>query len=65
MTLAAVLVAYTAAVRIIAPPAGIKDAREWKRNGATAADVQAAIEAAPIRKLRVSIRRKAGGRHGR
>ena len=41
-------------------PAGIKDAREWKRSGATAADVLAAIDAAPVRKLRVSVCRKAG-----
>lgn len=58
---AAVLVAYCAAVRIIAPPVGIKDAREWKRRGATAADVAAVIDAAPIRRL--TIERKAG--HGR
>ena len=31
----------------------MKDAREWKRSGATAADVQAAIDAAPVRKLAV------------
>jgi hypothetical protein len=59
-SLAAVLVAYAAAVRIITPPPGIKDAREWKRSGAIAADVQAAIDAAPVRKLRVSVRRRAG-----
>ena len=66
-SLAALLVAYSAAVRIIAPPSGVKDAREWKRCGATAADVQAAIDAAPMRKLAVStrIRRKAGSNHGR
>jgi hypothetical protein len=65
-TLAAVLAAYSQSVRIVMPPSGIKDAREWKRRGATAADVQAAIDAAPVRKLAVSttIRRKAG-RHGR
>ncbi len=56
--LAAVLMAYCPAVRIIAPPVGIKDAREWKRRGATAADVTAAIDAAPVRKL--EIRAKAG-----
>ena len=62
--LAAVLLAYSPAVRIVTPPAGIKDAREWKRSGATAADVLAAIDAAPVRKLRVSVCRKAG-HHGR
>jgi hypothetical protein len=66
-TLAAVLVAYSQSVRIIAPPSGIKDAREWKRSGATAADVQAVIDAAPVRKLAVLARtqRKAGVHHGR
>ena len=62
--LAAVLLAYCPAVRIITPPAGAKDARAWKRAGATAADVQAVIDAAPVRRLAVktSVRkRKAGG----
>jgi hypothetical protein len=61
--LAATLAAYCPAVRIIAPPAGVKDAREWKRRGATAADVERAIDAAPVRKLTVRAMRKAG-RHG-
>jgi hypothetical protein len=39
--LAAVLLAYCPAVRIATPPDGIKDAREWKRRGATPADVAA------------------------
>jgi DNA primase len=51
--LAAVLVAYCPAVRIITPPAGIKDAREWKRRGATAGDVAKIIDAAPMRKLEI------------
>jgi DNA primase len=54
--LAAVLLAYSASVRIIAPPAPIKDARAWRQGGAMAADVQAAIDAAPVRRLTVSIR---------
>jgi hypothetical protein len=64
-TLAAVLVAYCANVRVIAPPAGIKDAREWKRRGTSHADLQAAINAAHRRKLAVSlhIRGKAGRHH--
>ena len=62
--LASVLAAYCPAVRVIAPPAGIKDAREWKQRGATAADVQAAIDAAPVRRLAVQVR-KVGGHHGR
>lgn len=39
--------AATRAVRMILPPEGIKDAREWMRRGATAADFEAAIAAAP------------------
>ena len=57
-SLAAALVAYCSEVRTITPPAGVKDAREWKRSGATAAEVEAAIGAAAVRKLRVSVRRK-------
>jgi phage/plasmid primase-like uncharacterized protein len=67
--LAAVLLAYCPAVRIITPPAGIKDARAWKRRGATVADVQAVIDAAPVRRLAIVVsrqtRRKVGRRHGR
>ena len=64
--LATVLLAYSASVRIIAPPSGVKDAREWKRSGATSADVQQAIDAAPVRKLAVSARmRRKVGHHGR
>jgi hypothetical protein len=61
--LESLLLAYSAAVRIIVPPSGIKDARDWKRRGATAADVAAEIEAAPVRRLAVRTRiqqRKAG-----
>ena len=66
-SLAVVLLAYAAAVRIITPPAGIKDAG-METASATMADVQAVIDAAPVRKLTVktSVRtRKAGGRNGR
>lgn len=44
---------YCPIVQIITPPAGIKDARAWKRGGATAADVERAVWAAPRRPLRV------------
>ncbi|HYW80449.1 MAG TPA: toprim domain-containing protein, partial [Thermoguttaceae bacterium] len=53
-SLAARLAVYCAAVRIVTPPDGIKDARAWKQSGATAADVQAAIDAAPVRRLPVT-----------
>ena len=60
--LAIVLLAYSASVRVIAPPPSVKNTREWKRQGATHADVQAAIDAAPVRRLAIStrIRGKAG-----
>jgi len=62
--LAAVLRLYCRAVRIITPPNGIKDARDWQRAGATTADVQAAIDAAEPRRLHVTAERK-GRRHAR
>ncbi len=52
--LAAVLVAYAPAVRIIEPPEGVKDARAWVRSGATAADVLRTIDAAEPQRLRVT-----------
>jgi hypothetical protein len=52
--------AVTHAVRVIFPPDGVKDAREWKRRGATFSDVIAAIAAAPRVVLGVCVR--TGGR---
>ena len=60
--LASTLAAYCPAVRVIAPPDGIKDARAWKRSGATAAEMQAAIDAVPVR--RVTVRSKRARRRG-
>jgi DNA primase len=51
--LASVLLAYAPAVRVIAPPEGVKDAREWLRAGGTRRDAEAAIQAAPARRLSV------------
>jgi hypothetical protein len=51
--LASVLVCYAPAVRVIEPPPGLKDVREWMRAGGTQADVERAIGAAPVRRLRV------------
>jgi len=51
--LAANLAAYVPVVRMITPPNGIKHARAWKQAGATAANVQAAIDAALVRRLRI------------
>jgi len=66
-SLAAVMTVLCPAVRIVTPPAGIKDARAWKRAGATTADVQAVIDAAAVRLLTVkaTLRRKAGANYGR
>lgn len=44
--LARLLVVLCPTVRIIAPPSGLKDVREWVRSGATRSDVLRAIEAA-------------------
>jgi hypothetical protein len=63
-SLASVLAAYCTTVKVITPPTPHKDARAWKQAGATAGDVQAAIDAAPVRRLAVQVR-KAGGNHGR
>ncbi len=60
--LADVLVAFAASVRVIAPPQGVKDARAWLNAGATAGEVEAAIEAAPVRRLVVTTEKK-GRRH--
>lgn len=49
--LASVLLAYVPVVRVVAPPAGVKDAREWLRRGGTRVDVAQAIAAAPARRL--------------
>lgn len=57
---AAVLVGRTRAVRVICPPAGVKDAREWKRSGATTADVQAVIDAAAVRKIKIMVKTTKG-----
>jgi hypothetical protein len=51
--LASVMVAYVPAVRVVAPPEGVKDARDWLRAGGGRQDVQQAIQAAPVRRLTV------------
>lgn len=55
-SLAIVLLAYSATVRVIAPPVGIKDARDWKQAGATTADVLSRMESATARKLTIRTR---------
>ena len=54
------LLAYAPSVRVIRPPAGMGDARAWKQAGATRADVQAVIDAAPERSLRLTREGRAG-----
>jgi hypothetical protein len=48
-----ILAAYVPMVRMVTPPA--KDAREWQRSGVTRCDVLSAIEAAPIRRLQITV----------
>ncbi len=52
--LASVLAMYAPTVKVISPPPGIGDAREWKRRGATRHDILTAISAAQPVKLRIT-----------
>ena len=52
--LASVLVAYAPAVRLIEPPEGIKDVRDWLRVGGRRSDVEQRIAAAGVRRLAIS-----------
>lgn len=69
--LANVLMAYAREVRVVRPPAGIKDVRAWVQGGATREVVQAAIDAAAPGKLKITSERtrptgrRKGARHGR
>jgi len=54
-TLASALTVRCRDVRVIFPPEGVKDLREWKRRGAAHADVAAAIEAAVTVRLGVRV----------
>jgi hypothetical protein len=51
--LASALLPYCPAVRVVEPPGGAKDARDFVRAGGTRADLEAVIEAAPMRRLLV------------
>jgi 5S rRNA maturation endonuclease (ribonuclease M5) len=55
--LASVLGAYVDEVRVVTPPKGIKDVRQWKQKGATRQDVERAIEAEPGRRVTVAAKR--------
>jgi hypothetical protein len=52
--LASVLRVYVPAVRVVEPPAGMKDVRAWKQAGPTRTDVERLIQAAPVRRLTVT-----------
>jgi hypothetical protein len=58
--LAGVLIGAGQAVRVIDPPVGVKDARDWLRAGGTKADVERAIDRVPSRRLAPG---QAGRRH--
>ena len=49
-------------VRIITPPEPFKDARAWLQGGAMTADVERAIDEAPVRRLRITVARIEGGK---
>jgi hypothetical protein len=59
--LALALTLHCAHVRVITPPESIKDAREWRRRGATRAQAEAVILGTPEVVL-VARRRRIGGR---
>lgn len=52
-SLACVMLPFVPSIRVIEPPAGIKDPRAWKAAGATTDDINRAIDAAPARKITV------------
>ncbi len=52
--LASTLAAQVSTVKVISPPPGIGDAREWKMRGATRHDILTAIKAAPSVTLRIT-----------
>jgi hypothetical protein len=62
--LASVLVIYAPAVRIISPPTGIKDAREWLQVGGCKRDVEQAIDAAVVRRLTIRVENRKAGERG-
>jgi len=56
ISLASSLVMFARNVRIVYPPGGIKDAREWRRQGAIRSDVLDAVHAAPVLQLHIATR---------
>jgi hypothetical protein len=58
--LAKALVLQVASVRIVTPPAGTKDVRDWKSRGATTADLLRAAEIAERCSIRLKVCMEAG-----
>ncbi len=54
------LVCICQTVRVVHPPGGVKDVREWRRKGAGEKDVLALVYTAP--RIQVVVRRRAGRR---
>jgi len=54
--LAAALAPHARDLRVIAPPVGVKDVREWVRAGAARADVERLIFAASPRRLNITLK---------
>jgi len=59
--LAAALAACCTSVRVITPPDGVKDAREWVKRGATRTAIEAIMEAAQPMRLPVRVVRHGKG----
>jgi hypothetical protein len=55
-SLAVALAPYCPSIRVIPPPPGSKDAREWKCAGGTHEDVQRVIDATAARKLSIVLK---------
>ena len=56
--LASVLALYSRDVRVIAPPAGTKDVREWTAAGATRPDLEQLIHAATVWRINLTLTTK-------
>lgn len=61
-SLAVALTPYCPSIRVIAPPGGIKDVRDWRRAGAGHDDIMAVAEVTPARRLVVRSKRIQPGR---
>jgi hypothetical protein len=61
-SLATVLLPHAPTVRVVFPPDGIKDVREWLKSGGRFVDVEEAIDAALPRSLAIRTRKVAYGR---